>query len=177
MPGAAAGAVALPDTGAGASFRSLMAIDIDIPGIRRIRLEHALFDQNGTLSDRGELIDGVAERLHKLSEQLEVYILTADTFGTLEQVTSKLGVGGERVQTGADKLAFLDRLGPQHCAAIGNGRNDVPMLQAAALGITVLGPEGAASAAITAADLVCSSITEALDLLMEPITVAAGLRI
>jgi P-type E1-E2 ATPase len=154
-----------------------MAIEIDIPGVRQIKLEHLLLDQNGTLSDRGELVDGVAERLHKLSEQIEVHILTADTFGTLAQVTDELGIGGERVQTGADKLAFLDRLGPQSCAAIGNGRNDVPMLQAAALGITVLGPEGAASVAITAADLVCSSITSALDLLLEPITVAAGLRI
>jgi soluble P-type ATPase len=154
-----------------------MAIDIDIPGVRKIRLEHLLLDQNGTLSDRGELIDGVAERLRKLGERLAVYILTADTFGTLDEITSELRIGGERVRTGADKLAFLDRLGPQHCAAVGNGRNDVPMLQAAALGITVLGPEGAASVAIAAADLVCRSITEALDLLMEPITVAAGLRI
>jgi soluble P-type ATPase len=50
------------------------------------------------------------------------------------------------------------------------------MLGEAALGIAVVGPEGAASASLAAADVVCGSILVALDLLLEPRALAATLR-
>lgn len=50
------------------------------------------------------------------------------------------------------------------------------MLRAARLGIAVIGPEGAASGAIMAADLVCRSVTEALDLLLDERLLVATLR-
>jgi len=59
---------------------------------------------------------------------------------------------------------------------VGNGANDVAMLQAAALGIAVLGPEGMAAAAIPAADVLVGSIHDALDLLSEPRRLIATLR-
>lgn len=153
-----------------------MTLQIDIPGDRTLRLEHLLLDQNGTLSDRGELIDGVADRLTTIRNVLSVHILTADTFGTLDEVTASLGVEGHRVSTGEEKRVFMDRLGAQTCVAIGNGRNDVPMLTGAALGLAVLGPEGTANAAATAADILCRSILVALDLLIEPKLLIATLR-
>jgi soluble P-type ATPase len=60
--------------------------------------------------------------------------------------------------------------------AIGNGRNDVAMLEAAALGIAVLGPEGTAGGAVAAADVVARSVQEALALLTEPRALTATLR-
>ena len=59
---------------------------------------------------------------------------------------------------------------------IGNGANDALVLEAAALGIVVLGPEGASSRALRAADIVCSAVTDALDLLLDPTALAATLR-
>ena len=59
---------------------------------------------------------------------------------------------------------------------IGNGANDVLVLEGAALGIAVIGPEGASSAALRAADVVCASIVDALDLLLEPRALTATLR-
>jgi soluble P-type ATPase len=50
------------------------------------------------------------------------------------------------------------------------------MLAAAALGIAVLGPEGASSTALRAADVVCPSILHALDLLLDDRALAATLR-
>jgi len=41
-------------------------IEIDIPGKGLLRLEHAVFDVNGTLALDGELLPGVAERLAAL---------------------------------------------------------------------------------------------------------------
>jgi soluble P-type ATPase len=50
------------------------------------------------------------------------------------------------------------------------------MLAAAALGIAVVGPEGAAGAAVRAADVVCASIVDALDLLLDERLLVATLR-
>ena len=49
---------------------------------------------------------------------------------------------------------YIVQLGRKTVAAIGNGRNDRLMLQAAALGIAVIGPECAAAEALAAADIV-----------------------
>lgn len=50
------------------------------------------------------------------------------------------------------------------------------MLQAAALGIAVVGPEGAHREAIAAADVIAGSIDEALGLLVWPKALTATLR-
>jgi hypothetical protein len=41
-----------------------------------------VLDFTGTLSRDGVLLPGVAERLNKLAENLQLTVLTADTFGT-----------------------------------------------------------------------------------------------
>jgi soluble P-type ATPase len=149
---------------------------IAIPGRPSLELEHLLLDVNGTLTDRGELIDGVADKLGRLGETLEAHLLSADTFGSLADVASALGVRSTTVLDGEEKLAFVRELGPERCAAIGNGANDARMLGEAALGIAVIGGEGAATAAIQAADVVCASIGAALDLLLDELALAASLR-
>ncbi len=153
-----------------------MTFSLDIPGRPPLALEHLLLDQNGTLTNRGTLIDGVAERLARLRGRLELHLLSADTFGTLDELVRQLGIEGHRISTGADKRAFLHALGPRRCAAIGNGNNDVAMLDAAAVGIAVVGPEGASAAAVAAADVVCGSVLDALELLLDERVLIATLR-
>jgi len=149
---------------------------IAIPDRPVLELEHLLLDVNGTLTDRGQLIDGVVERMRRVSETLEAHLLSADTFGSLADVASTLGVRSTTVLDGEEKLAFVRELGPERCAAIGNGANDAKMLAEAALGIAVIGAEGAAATAIQAADVVCASIGAALDLLLDDQALAATLR-
>lgn len=148
----------------------------EVPSRDPLRLEFVLLDQNGTLTDRGAPIAGGAELLRALAERVEVRILSADTFGTLREVARSLGARAQQVQTGQEKAAVVAALGAERCAAIGNGANDAAMLAAAALGIAVLGPEGAAGAAVRAADVVCASIAEALALLLDERALAATLR-
>jgi len=151
-------------------------VSADVPGREPLALEFLLLDVNGTLTDRGSLIQGVAERLAAIGERLEVRILSADTFGTLETIAIELGARAERVASGADKARVVAELGAARCAVIGNGVNDAAMLEAAALGIAVVGPEGAAGAALRAADVVCASILDALDLLLDERALVATLR-
>ncbi len=152
-----------------------MTLSVSIPG-RELRLEHLLLDVNGTLTDRGVLIDGVDERLDRLRDVLDIRLVSADTFGTLDAIAERLHVGAVRAATGEDKVSALDMLGRGCCTVIGNGANDVLVLEAAALGFAVLGPEGASAAALRSADVVCASAADALDLLLDPQALSATLR-
>jgi P-type E1-E2 ATPase len=153
-----------------------VTIRVDLPGAEQLAFEHLVLDVNGTLTDRGAVVQGVGERLARLAEVLEVHLLSADTFGTLGGVARELGVSASTVATGDDKARFVRAVGAESCAAIGNGANDAAMLQAAALGIAVVGPEGAAGSAIRVADVVCGSIIAALDLLLDDRALVATLR-
>jgi len=70
----------------------------------------------------------------------------------------------------------VNHLGAPGTVAVGNGRNDTLMLAAAALGIGVVLAEGAATVALQSADIVCTGILPALDLLLHPLRLAATLR-
>jgi P-type E1-E2 ATPase len=151
-------------------------IMLEVPGAEPVRLDHLVLDLNGTLTNRGDLLPGVAERVAELRAQVQVHVVTADTFGAADHLGRSLGMGITKIADGAEKVAFVERLGPWGTAAIGNGANDAAMLRIAALGIAVLGPEGAAAATMLSARIVCASILDALDLLLDTRALAATLR-
>ena len=154
-------------------------IEVNIPGYKVLRIEHLVLDHNGTLAVDGILIEGVKKRLEELSRVLQIHVVTADTFGKarsqLEGTPCELTV----LPTGDQdlgKLAFVKRLGSDRTACIGNGRNDCLMLKEAALGIAVILAEGAAAVTLNSADVVCTSILSALELLQNPLRLTATLR-
>jgi P-type E1-E2 ATPase len=151
-------------------------LHVPVPGRAGLELEHLILDVNGTLTDRGRLIDGVAGRVHALRSRLALHVLSADTYGNAQDIAARVGATFRRVAHGDEKRAHVERLGATRTAAIGNGANDAPMLATAALGIAVIGPEGAGSAALAAADIVTGSILAALDVLSDPTALAATLR-
>jgi P-type E1-E2 ATPase len=153
-----------------------VTLTLDVPGLASRELAHLVLDVNGTITNRGELLDGILARIADLREQLEIHLVSADTFDTLDDVASALGVHGARASTGEDKLRLLEGFVAQRCAVVGNGANDVLVLEAAALGIAVMGPEGASAAAVRAADVVCLSVLDALDLLLDLRALSATLR-
>jgi soluble P-type ATPase len=148
----------------------------EIPGGESFELDHLLLDVNGTLANRARLIDGVDDRIARIREQLEVHLLSADTLGNLDETAARLGVDARRVTNGSEKREYAEWLGRGRCAAIGNGLNDVPMLEAVRFGIAVIGPEGAGGRTLVAADAVCGSILDAFDLLLEADTTFSTLR-
>jgi soluble P-type ATPase len=156
--------------------RSSATVRVPIPRRDDLRLDHVMLDVNGTLTNRGVLLEDVQERLARLRDAVEIHLVSADTFGTLDAIAQRLQVGAVRASSGADRVETLDALGPDRCAVIGNGANDVLALEAAAIGFAVLGPEGASAAAWRAADVACACAADALDLLLDPKALAATLR-
>ncbi len=154
-------------------------VQIDVPGGEVFRLEHLVADYNGTLAADGWLLAGVAERLRRLSFYLQLHVVTADTFGRvreqLQGVPCRLEVLAASGQAEA-KRCYVQALGAAACVAMGNGRNDARMLEAAALGIAVIGEEGASAEALRGARVVCRDALSALDLLLSPLRLKATLR-
>ncbi|MGA1867493.1 MAG: HAD family hydrolase [bacterium] len=155
-------------------------LEIDIPGRDTIYLDNLLMDFNGTLAVDGYLIEGVAQKLRELSAQLNLMILTADTFGLVEESCKDLPVTIQKIAKGeeqAQKCDVLKRMGGSHTAAIGNGSNDCLMLQEAVLGICVMGGEGTSLKTFSSADICVPDIITALKLFLNPTRIIATLRV
>lgn len=154
-------------------------LNISIPGGESLALRYLLLDYNGTLAVDGELLPGVAERLSRLAEQLEIHVLTADTYGT---VVAKLAGLPCRVTVIASdrqdqrKLDYLLDIGAEMTVAVGNGRNDALMLRRAQLGICLVQGEGGSALALMAADVVAVDVSHVFDMLLYPSRLAATLR-
>lgn len=154
-------------------------LELDIPGYGALALEYLVLDMNGTITCGGEVLPGVAEGVRALAGVLQPLVLTADSRGTAGKLAAALGlelrvVAGE--WEAGEKLAVVQELGPERVVAIGNGANDALALSSCAVGICVLGPEGAARSALESADVVVHSVTDALALLADPARLAATLR-
>jgi len=154
-------------------------IELNVPGWGMLTLKHLVLDLNGTIALDGQVLPGVAERLNLLSASLNTYLISADTRGCGSETAERLGLDLVKVSSGAEviqKRQFIEQMDARYVVAIGNGANDREMLETAALGIAVLGNEGVATASITAADILVSSIQDALDLLLYPRRLVATLR-
>ena len=155
-------------------------LEFDIPGHEKYTIEHVVLDLNGTIARDGEILPGVGGALASLGDSVHVVLLTADTHGTAAGFGDALGIEVRVIASGGweagEKLAVVQELGPDHVFAVGNGANDALMLSSCAIGVGVIGPEGAARACIESADIVVTTIADALGLLLHPARLIATLR-
>jgi len=155
-------------------------LEIIIPGMGDIQLKHLVCDFSGTLSVDGVLVDGVAERMKKLAEHLEIHVITADTHGTAKIALEGIDCTVEFIDSKYQdmyKEKYIERFHAHSVVAVGNGNNDRMMLRTARIGIAVCLAEGMAVEAARNADIVARSINDALDLLLYPKRLIATLRV
>ncbi|MDQ7825353.1 MAG: HAD family hydrolase [Candidatus Eremiobacteraeota bacterium] len=154
-------------------------ITIEIPGRGLLVIETLLLDLNGTLTVDGIVSPEVSERIVLLRQKVKIVIATVDTRNNASAVAANLGIELRRIAHSGEregKAAVLRDYGAGRTAAMGNGFNDSFMLKEAALGICVLGPEGASPASMAASHIVVPSAQDGLDLLLKPERLIAGLR-
>jgi len=112
-------------------------IRIDIPGFGQLHIKLVCSDYTGTLSRKGELIDGVGQRLRRLAELVDIHVVTSDTRKTAARQLADLPVTLQDKITSEQhdvfKREYLTGLGVdlKHVAVFGNGRNDRLWLAAA----------------------------------------------
>lgn len=154
-------------------------ISFNIPGIGDIGLENSVFDLNGTIAVDGEIPEEVKSKLNRLSKELHIYLLTADTYGTVEEAISGLSIEVVRIspaQESQKKRDFVLKIGKERTVAVGNGANDALMLKESRIGIAIIGCEGASKDAIINADIVVHGAKDAIDLLLYPKRIISTLR-
>jgi soluble P-type ATPase len=153
-------------------------ISIPRPGLEPIEIDFILIDFDGTLASDGRIHPKAKDRLNLLSKKTRVVVLAKGekerVEGALNRVKAELAFVPEGAASQA-KLDLLRQLGPTRGVAIGNGVEDAPFIEEAALGICILGKEGTAVSVLSKADLVFTDIVHALEFLLKPLRQKATL--
>ena len=151
----------------------------DIPGREIIEVKNVLLDYNGTIATDGKLIDGVGELINELSDRINFYVLTADTFGSVKKELANVDCKVTIIPKGNQdiaKLDFLKHLGKDVTLAVGNGKNDKLMLKEAIVGVALIQDEGVCVETMLAADIACKSIIDVFQYFKTPNRLIATLR-
>jgi len=154
-------------------------IFIEIPGFGAIAIKHLVMDYNGTLAVDGQIIQEAVPILRELGQRITIHVITADTFGSVRNEVSDIDcrlVILQEDNQDVEKRDYVRSIGAEAVMAVGNGRNDQKMLKEAILGIAVLQNEGVFTGTVSDADILCTSIVDALDLLRFPKRLVATLR-
>lgn len=148
-------------------------------GMHTLEICNLVLDFNGTIATDGKIIDGIKEKITEIKAQgVNVYCLTADSYGTATPQCEAAGIEVKSfplAEAGAEKAKIVESL-QGDSAVVGNGLNDIPMLDAADMAVAVIGPEGCCGKLLPHADVVVTSIFDALDLLLKPTRVKGLLR-
>ena len=152
---------------------------IKIPGRETVEIKNVIFDYNGTIAIDGQLIEGVAKSINELSSDFNFHVITADTFGSvnnaLKDVICTVIKISEQNQN-QTKVEYLLKLGKETTLCVGNGRNDKLMLKESVVGIAVIQDEGTSTDTLMASDIICKSIMDVLEFLKKPDRLKATLR-
>jgi soluble P-type ATPase len=154
-------------------------ITVNIPGYAELTISDVIFDYNGTLAVDGILIPGVDKLLTALAQKIKIHVVTGDSLGTAKKELS--GIPCEvyivpPLKQGLAKQHYLRQLNAKNTVAIGNGRNDQQVMRESAIGILILGTEGAAVESLKEADIFVASIFDAINLLEHPGRLLSTLR-
>jgi soluble P-type ATPase len=144
-----------------------------------IELHHLVVDLNGTLAIDGRMINGVKDILIELSGMLQIHVLTGNTLGTADEELKDIPCEKyllPQENQDFEKGKYVLELGQNSVIAIGNGNNDRSMLKVASIGIVLIQKEGAAIETLMSADIVCTNIIDALDLIQNPLRLKSTLR-
>lgn len=153
-------------------------LQFEIPGREDIRISHLVLDYNGTIAVDGELIEGIAFRIRTLAGQLQLHVLTADTYGSAAKQLAGLPVELHTFpnnNAAQCKLEIVRSLQGGVCC-FGNGYNDIPMFEAADLTVAVLDAEGMCAQLLPASRVLVRDALDAFDLLLRPGRLKAALR-
>ena len=152
---------------------------IDIPGRESIEIRNIIFDYNGTIAVDGKLIKDVSDSINELSNNFNFYVITADTYGSVEKELKDTNceiIKIPKATQDLSKLNLVKKIGSNITLAVGNGRNDKLMLKEAVLGIGILQDEGICTETLLNSDIISKSILDVFGYLKNTNRLIATLR-
>lgn len=151
---------------------------IQRPGQEAIEINYILIDFEGTLASDGRVHPKAKDKINLLSKRTKIYILAKGEKEkiqeTLRRVKAEIFFVKEE-ESSSQKLELLLNLGPSRSIVIGNGMDDVRMMEEAGLSMAIIGKEGISGELIQTADLIFTDIIDALDFLLKPLRQKATL--
>ncbi len=151
---------------------------IQRPGQESIEIDYILIDFEGTLALDGRVHPKAKDKINLLSKRTKIYIFAKGEKEkieeTLRRVKAELFFLKEE-DSSSKKLDLLLNLGAPRAVVIGNGLDDVPLMEEAGLSMVIIGKEGTSGKLIQTADLVFTNIVDALDFLLKPLRQKATL--
>ena len=154
-------------------------IEVNIPGEGKYSFKYAFFDLNGTLAVDGIIKNSTRILLKKLTSIIDVFVITADTFGVADKLFKGINVNLIKLNSNngaVEKKEIIEKYNPENIVAFGNGFNDNLMLEKAKLGIIVLQEEGLCIETLKKADILVKDIDDGINLLLNPKRLIATLR-
>ena len=151
---------------------------IQRPGQEPLEIEFIVMDFEGTLATDQRVHPKAKDKINLLSKRAKIYIFTTGEKERASDVLRKVKAEviylteGEASQ---GKMNLLLQLGAHRAVAIGNGMDDLAMIEQSGLGIGVMNKEGTMAEVIGKADLVFMNILDALDFLLKPLRQKATL--
>lgn len=154
-------------------------LKITIPEREDLHIKYAVFDFNGTLATDGKIHPSLKILFSQLKEFTEIYVLSADTYGSVQTECQDLGLEVHVLSQkngAAEKREFVQNLGAKSTVCIGNGVNDGGMFEVCALSVIIMSEEGCAVQTLNKADIAVRNSEDALNLLLHPKRITATLR-
>ena len=154
-------------------------IEINIPGRKNYIIENIVFDYNGTIAVNGQIADATKEKLSLLCNIANVYVLTADTYGSAAKECEGLNLILKTFpkDNAADyKKKIVEEIGKEKTICFGNGFNDIKMFEVVELSVGVLEREGMCAKLLANADVLVKSIEDGINLLLNTKALIATLR-
>jgi soluble P-type ATPase len=152
----------------------------EIPNFGQCEIHNILLDLNGTLTNFGNYPTGLKYLLQEVKKFFDVYLISANTRGTLDRIADELGIKAIHIPKSKSekesKLTSLRVLNPEHTIVIGNGNNDIEIITQSKIGIAVLGNEGLSIQSLISSDLIVQSISDAFKILLDEKALIATLR-
>ena len=153
---------------------------IQRPGQSPLEIELVLLNFEGTLATDRRVHPKAKDKLNLLSKRCKIYILAKGEQEAIREILKKVKAEVIYLTEGEvsqGKLDLLRQVGAARTVAIGNGVDDVAMIEEAGLGICIIGVQGTSAEAIKKADVVFTDILYALDFLLKPMRHKSALGI
>ena len=152
-----------------------------IPNYGEITIKNVIFDINGTLQFKGVLSKDLISKFKELKKFYNIYLVSSDTRGNLNDIAKKLGVDYIRINSkelseAEAKNNELTKLGKDVTVVVGNGNNDALMLKNAILGLIIIGNEGATIKSIINSNVAFPDPLNAIDFLLDEKILIGTLR-
>ena len=122
---------------------------------------------------------GVSQRINALADEFNFYVITADTYGSVEKELADTRCKVVKIASSDQDISkqnFVTELGCDETLAVGNGRNDKLMLKEVILGIGVLQEEGICTETLLNSDIIVRSVLDVFGFLTNMHSLIATLR-